>query len=65
MPLLSIVFVLIVLGFLLYLLNLLPIDGKMKQVINAIIIFIAIMWVLNLFFPLGSLGPVRTPVVIR
>ncbi len=57
MPLISIIIVLIVVGVLLWLLTFLPIDGKIKQIINGLIIICVVLWLISLFVP--GLGNVR------
>ena len=44
----SVVFLLLVVGFLLYLFNLfVPLDGRFKNAINAIVCFIAFLYILQ------------------
>lgn len=54
MPLLGLVVTLIIIGLALYLISLLPIDGKIKQIIYAIVIVVVIIWLLYAFVPVGS-----------
>lgn len=56
MPIIQIIVVLIVIGFLLWVVNtIIPMDARIKQVLNAIVILLVVLWLLNLFFPaLGS-----------
>ena len=50
MDLISLVIVLIVIGVLLWAVNtLIPMDGKIKTIINAIVIIVVLLWVLSLF----------------
>ena len=50
MDLISLVIVLIVVGVLLWLVNTyIPMDGKMKQIINAVVIIAVVLWLLALF----------------
>jgi ABC-type glucose/galactose transport system permease subunit len=48
--LINVVILLIILGVVLYLLNLLPVDPQLLQIIRVIVILFAILWLLNLFF---------------
>jgi hypothetical protein len=49
---------LILLGLLLYIVGLLPIDATIKKIINAVAIVLVALWVLGLFFPaLWTWGP--------
>lgn len=60
MPLLTIVFTLIVVGVLLWLANTyLPMDGKIKQILNAVVVIVVVLWLLGLFFDFGSLSAIR------
>ncbi len=50
MDLLSLVVVLIIIGVLLYLVNaFIPMDGKIKQIINVVVIIAVVLWILSLF----------------
>jgi low temperature requirement protein LtrA len=50
MDLISLIIVLIVIGVSLWAVNtLLPIDGKIKQIINAVVIIVVVLWLLSLF----------------
>ena len=60
--LISIIVSLVVIGLLLYLIELIPMDGTIKQIIRIIVIIAVIVWLLQSFGLLGSLGighPVR------
>jgi hypothetical protein len=57
--LLQIVVVLIVVGVLLWLVNnYIPMDGKIKSILNVVVVIIVILWLLQAFGLLGSLGGV-------
>ena len=50
MDLISLIIVLVVVGELLWAVNtLVPIDGKIKMIINAIVIIVVLLWLLSLF----------------
>lgn len=52
MPIVQVVAILILIGFLLWLANaFLPMDGKIKQILNAVVVVFVILWLLGLFFP--------------
>jgi hypothetical protein len=54
MDLISLVVVLIVIGILLWLVNtFIPMDAKIKQIINVVVIIAVVLWILSLF--LGGL----------
>ena len=60
MSLVSLVVVLIVVGVLLYLLNAyIPMDGKIKKIINIVVIVAVVLWLLQAFGLLGSLDTIR------
>lgn len=55
--LLNVVLALIVVGVLLWLINTyLPMDGKIKQILNIVVVIAVIIWLLKVFGLLGSLG---------
>ena len=48
---------LIILGVVLYLINTyLPMDPKIKTIVNVLVVIIAIIWALSKFLPLARLG---------
>ena len=50
MPLLTILIVLIVAGILLWLVNTyIPMDGKIKTILNVVVVIIVIVWLLKVF----------------
>jgi len=50
MPLLTVLLVLIVAGVLLWLVNnFIPMDGKIKSILNAVVVIIVIVWLLKVF----------------
>lgn len=50
MPLLQIVIVLIVVGVLLWLVNnYIPMDGKIKSILNAVVVIAVVIWLLQVF----------------
>lgn len=60
MPLINLVIVLIVIGVLLWLVNTyIPMDRKIKQIMNIVVVIIVVIWLLQVFGVLGSLGNVR------
>ncbi len=57
MPLMSIVIPLIVVGVLLWLVNAyLPMDGKIKTILNAVVVIAVILWLLRVAGMLGGGG---------
>ena len=50
MPLFTILIVLIVAGILLWLVNsYIPMDGKIKRIFNAVVVFVLVIWLLKAF----------------
>jgi hypothetical protein len=50
MPILTILIVLIVAGVLLYLVNnYIPMDGKIKNILNVVVVLVVIVWLLKIF----------------
>lgn len=54
--LISIIVTLIVIGLLLYLIGLIPMDATIKQIIRVVVIIAVIIWLLESFGLLGSVG---------
>ena len=60
MPLLTVIIVLVVIGVLLWLLNTyLPMDAKIKQILNIVVVIAVVLWLLSAFGVLGALGKVH------
>lgn len=60
MPLIQLVVVLIVVGVLLWLINrFIPMDGKIKSILNVVVVIAVVLWLLNVFGFLGSLSKIR------
>lgn len=60
MSLLSVVVVLIVVGVLLWLVNTyIPMDSKIKSILNAVVVICVVIWLLQAFGVLGSLNTIR------
>jgi len=58
--LINVVIVLIVVGVLLWLVNAyVPMDGKIKSILNAVVVIAVILWLLQAFGVLGSLGSIN------
>jgi hypothetical protein len=57
--LVHVVLVLIVVGILLWLVNnYIPMDGKIKNILNAVVVILVILWLLQAFGLIGALGGV-------
>lgn len=60
MPLMNLVVVLIVVGVLLWLVNTyIPMDRKIKQILNIVVVIVVVIWLLQVFGVIGSLGNIR------
>jgi hypothetical protein len=60
MPIVTIIIVLIVVGVLLWLINnYIPMDGKIKSILNVVVVIIVIIWLLKAFGLLDSISNVR------
>lgn len=55
MSLISILITLIIAGVVLWLINTyIPMDGKIKKILNVVVVIVVILWVLNVFGVLGA-----------
>jgi hypothetical protein len=62
MPILSIVITLIVVGVLLWLVNTyIPMDGKIKRILNAVVVIALVIWLLYAFGILDRAGNIHVP----
>lgn len=60
MSLISLVVTLIVVGVLLWAVNTyIPMDGKIKNILNVVIVIAVVLWLLQIFGVLGSLHSIR------
>lgn len=60
MSLLGIVITLVVVGFLLWMVNnYIPMDGKIKGIINAVVVIVTVIWLLQTSGLIGSLQGMR------
>jgi hypothetical protein len=64
MSLISVVLTLIVVGVLLWLINTyIPMDAKIKSILNVVVVIAVVIWLLYAFGVLGHSGEIRIPVV--
>jgi hypothetical protein len=62
MPLLNVAVTLIVIGVLLWLVNnYIPMDGKIKSILNAVVVICVVVWLLYAFGILHHSGDIRVP----
>jgi hypothetical protein len=59
MALLQILVTLVVVGVLLWLVNLIPMQGTIKSILNAIVVIAVVLWLLNIFGLFHSLSHIR------
>ena len=60
MDLVQVVIVLVVVGVLLWLVNnYLPMDGKIKNILNGVVVVVVILWLLQVFGLIGAISGVR------
>jgi len=62
MSLMSLAITLIVIGVLLWLVNTyIPMDGKIKKILNIVVVICVVVWLLYAFGILGRAGDIRVP----
>lgn len=60
MSLIGLILTLVVVGVLLWLLNnYVPMDAKIKTIINVVVVIVVVVWLLQAFGVLGSLRDIR------
>lgn len=60
MSIITLIVALIIVGVALYLINtLIPMDAKIKTILNVVIILAILLWLLDVFVGFGSLGHIR------
>lgn len=60
MPLIQLVIALVVVGVLLWLINTyIPMDGKIKQILNIVVVIAVVLWLLQVFGILSGLGNIN------
>jgi 1-acyl-sn-glycerol-3-phosphate acyltransferase len=64
MPLITVVITLIVIGVLLWLINTyIPMDGKIKQILNIVVVICVVIWLLYAFGVINHAGDIKVPQV--
>jgi len=62
MPLVTLVMYLVIVGVLLWLVNTyIPMDGKIKKILNIVVVICVVIWLLYAFGVLGHAGDIRVP----
>jgi len=60
MPLINVLLVLVVVGVILWLVNTyIPMDGKIKKILNIVVVIAVVLWLLSAFGILGPLSGIR------
>ena len=60
MPLIHVLIVLVVVGVILWLGNTyIPMDAKIKKILNIVVVIVVVLWILSAFGILGSLSGIR------
>lgn len=60
MPLVTVIIALVVVGVILWLINnYLPMDGKIKGILNGVVVVVVVLWLLQVFGVMGSLTSFR------
>ncbi|MDR6709266.1 hypothetical protein J2X73_003655 [Novosphingobium sp. 1748] len=60
MPLVNLIVVLIVVGIILWMINnYLPMDGKIKSILNGVVVITVMIWLLRIFGLLDSLSTIH------
>ena len=60
MPLINLILILVAVGVILYLINnYIPMDRKIKSILNLVVVIAVILWLLSVFGVIGSLSGMR------
>ena len=60
MPIIHIMLVLVVIGVILWLINnYIPMDGKIKSILNAVVVIVVVLWLLQVFGLLSGMSGIR------
>ena len=64
MPLINVIITLIVVGVLLWLVNAyIPMDGKIKKILNIVVVICVVIWLLVAFGVINHSGDIKVPQV--
>jgi len=64
MPLINLIITLIVVGVLLWLVNAyIPMDGKIKKILNIVVVICVVIWLLVAFGVINHSGDIKVPQV--
>ena len=60
MPSINLIIILVVVGVILWLINnYIPMDGKIKRILNVVVVIGVILWLLSVFGVIGSLSTIN------
>jgi hypothetical protein len=60
MPLINLIIVLVIVGVLLWLVNsYIPMDSKIKTILNVVVVIVVVLWLLSVFGVVGSLNTIH------
>jgi hypothetical protein len=60
MPLINLIIVLVVVGVILWLINTyIPMDMKIKKILNAVVVIAVILWLLSVFGVIDNISSIR------
>jgi hypothetical protein len=63
MPLINLIIILVVVGVILWVINnYIPMDRKIKSILNIVVVIFVILWLLSVFGIIGSLSGLRVGV---
>jgi len=63
MPIVNVIVTLIVIGFVLWLINLIPMQSTIRSIINAIVVIAVVLWLFYGFGIINQSGNIHMPVV--
>ena len=64
MSLISLIVTMVLVGVILWLINAyIPMDGKIKKILNIVVVIVVVLWLLSAFGILGHSGDIRVPQV--
>ncbi len=61
----SIIVALVIVGLVLYVVDIIPMDGTIKQIIRLIVIIAVVVWLLQAFGLIGSINSIFHPTHVR
>ena len=60
MSLIGLIVVLVIVGVILWAVNsYIPMDAKIKNILNIAVVIVVVLWLLSLFFDFGSINTIR------